>query len=186
MYILRSPRDSSGLTGADPASLRTYLQIPDTDLQIRGAGIDRTRILTAVEGTFLEGLMASDSILELSDLLVAYTGGFSTLTNSFAVRFAGKVLRATNVEFRNYTQAIRVPESVEVSQMLLIRCRFLYDHGRGGISQADKTFQYPITAILGAADRTTIQACEFDGLTDPTFSNGGVDGIRTRRYPLRS
>ena len=119
--------------------------------------------------------MASDSILELSDLLVAYTGGFSTLTNSFAVRFAGKVLRATNVEFRNYTQAIRVPESVEVSQMLLIRCRFLYDHGRGGISQADKTFQYPITAILGAADRTTIQACEFDGLTDPTFSNGGVD-----------
>jgi hypothetical protein len=175
VYILRSPRDSSGLTGADTASLKTYLQIPNTDLRIRGAGIDRTRILTAVEGTLLEGLAARNSILELSDLAVAYTGGFSTLTDSFAVRFAGQVLRGANVEFKNYTQDIRVPEGVVVSQMELNRCRFLYDHGRAGVSQADKTFQYPITAIMGAADGTTIQDCEFDGLTDPTFSNAGVD-----------
>src|SRR5271166_3079364 len=75
VYVLRSPQDSSGPARADPASLRTYLQIPDTDLRIRGAGIDRTRILTAIEGTFLEGLTATNSILELSDLSLAYTGG---------------------------------------------------------------------------------------------------------------
>ena len=178
VYVLRSPRDSSEITGADPASLRNYLQLPDTDLRIRGAGIDQTKILTAIEGTFLEGLTARNSILELSDLSLAYAGGFSTLTNSFAVRFAGQILLATNAEFRNYTQAIRVPEGVEVSRMLLNRCRFYYDHGRAGVSQADKTFQYPITSILGAADSTTIQDCVFDGLTDPTFGNVGVD-LRT-------
>ena len=184
VYILRSPRDSSGLTGADPASLTTYLQIPDTDLQIRGAGIDRTRILTAIEGTFLEGLTARNSILELSDLSLAYTGGFSTLTNSFAVRFAGRILIATNAEFRNYTQAVRVPEGVKVSQIVLDRCRFLYDHGRAGISQADKTFQYPITSVLGAAESTTIEDCEFNGLTDPTFSNAGADRHTHTEIPL--
>jgi hypothetical protein len=174
-YVLRSPQDSSGPGRADPASLRTYLEIPDTDLRIRGAGIDRTRIQTAIEGTLLDGVAARGSILELSDLSVAYTAGFSTLTNSFAVRFAGQVLRATNVEFKNYTQAIRVPEGVEVREMLLNRCRFYYDHGRAGVSQADETFQYPITSILGAADNTTIQGCEFDGLTDPTFSSVGAN-----------
>jgi hypothetical protein len=183
VYVLRSPRDASELAGADTASLKTYLQIANMDLQIRGAGIDRTKVLTAVEGTLLEGSTAKSSILELADLSVEYTGGFSTLTNSFAIRFAGQILRATNARFRNYTQAIRVSEGVEVSQMILIRCRFHYDHGRAGVCQADQTFQYPITAVLGAADSTTIRDCEFDGLIDPTFANVGVDRNTRKEIP---
>ena len=151
IYLINTPTATSTWGGKSSASL---LAVPNAQVVIKGDGAIETRIITTRPATVFEGSGATNAQLTLLNFAVECRSGYTSSCNSFGIVFSGRTLQAQGVLFRNFTQAIRVPENLTppVASMCINECQFLYDHGRAGVAQADTTNQYPITSILGAGE----------------------------------
>jgi parallel beta-helix repeat protein len=171
-YFLNTATTTSTWVGRSKISL---LVVPDVPIVVKGAGTTATRLITSSEATIFDGTTSNSADLTLIGLTMACLSGFSSASNSYGVLFAGQALRAQGVEFDDFTQAIRIPEGARVPYVLVDQCTFVYSHGRAGVSQADPSFGYPVTAILGGGVQTEIYNSYFNGLSDPAFQGVTVD-----------
>lgn len=177
-YLLNQPRATPNWWFQSKISL---LATPDCPLLIQGAGSRQSKLVAVQEATILDGFTTrrnqANSDLTVTGITFECRTGFSSASNTYAIVLGGSALRTKDVVFRNWTQAIRVPEQQNPNPALL-SCEdtaFLVDHGRAGIGQRDRSFAYPTQQIVGAANFTRLERCSFDGLVDPMFAGVGKD-----------
>ncbi len=140
----------------------------DKDLTLVGAG-DST-LLTSHSNEPIIAWSGTAKRLEIRDLAITYLGGFRDAEQNDGIR-GGSIngqLIAKNLTVTDLASAIYLTS--EVAELFVSGCTFRYTYGRAGVS-IRKPFDHPVVAILGAATRTEIRDCTFNGLLDDTFTN---------------